>query len=89
MICIVFLQSIQQPGPSNINDNFLPEPILKLTSTADQSYSPRYSPTTVTSSNKHGKPVMIPAELQTQAKVVPKAVDILVIGGFQTDGGKH
>ena len=32
---------------------------------------------------------MIPTELQTQAKVPPKSVDILVVGGFQTDQGVY
>ena len=36
---------------------------------------------------KHAKPVMIPTSLQTQAKIPPKTVDILVVGGYQSEHG--
>ena len=73
-------------------DNFLPDSILKSTTPLEGEHTPRSSPVMTStpkqpSSGKHAKPVMLPVELQTQAKSPARAIDILVIGGFNSANG--
>ena len=73
----------------DVKDNFPPETLAKIAPSTEEQHSPVFTPlmTSTPKPVKHAKPVMLPAELQTQVKSIPRAVDILVIGGFHTDDG--
>ena len=83
------MQTNERRQSYDVKDNFPAETLAKIVPKTEERHSPLFTPlmTSTPKPAKHAKPVMLPTELQTQVKTIPRAVDILVIGGFHTDDG--